>query len=199
MIKTPPYHLVHDNIRRLRRNIIDNLKREAYTYFICLGDERQEAVVVTLAAAEAVAGGIEGHAGDDSEVYFTVSGEGTAAWLHDAEGTGTKVVGAGVKAKFHFCVACDAGQEDGLAGKGILRFCRNGIRRCHVSEQAVRIHFVGQRVVEHDGAGGGKPRVCRKTAYNGKRRFVQFILGETALNLSYCFSKFTFSHIHSSG
>ena len=89
---------------------------EAYADFVCVRGFRQEAVVVALAATEAVAGLVEGHARHYCNVDVIVSGICFARWSHYPVMSGNKVVGVSVNAYFHVLAVNDTWQEHRLAG-----------------------------------------------------------------------------------
>lgn len=91
------------------------LEAEAYSDFVCLGGFRQEAVIIALAATEAVALLVESHAGHYGHVDTAVVGVDFARWFHYPVMSGGKVGWCCVDAQLHVGVAGDAWQQHRLA------------------------------------------------------------------------------------
>lgn len=101
----------------------------------------QEAVVIAFAAAEAVVMAVEGDAGNEGEVDAAVVGKELADGFADAVGAGTEVVRTGVVAEFEGVVGEYGGEYE-------VFFTAPAF------DEGVGAHFVGEGVVEQQGAGG---------------------------------------------
>lgn len=101
----------------------------------------QEAVVIAFAAAEAVVMAVEGDAGNEGEVDAAVVGKELADGLADAVGAGAEVVRTGVVAEFEGVVGEYGGEYEVFFTAPVF-------------DEGVGAHFVGEGVVEQQGAGG---------------------------------------------
>lgn len=105
------------------------------------GELGQEAVVVAFASAEAVVEVVEGDAGNEGEVDAAVVGKELADGLADAVGAGAEVVRTGVVAEFEGVVGEYGGEYEVFLAAPAF-------------DEGVGAHFVGEGVVEQQGAGG---------------------------------------------
>lgn len=109
-------HAVHVYVVVVGGYVGKFLEVEADAYLEGLRYFGQEAVVVALAATEAVAVLVEGHARHYCNVDVLVSGICFARWSHYPVMSGNKVVGVSVNAYFHVLAVNDTWQEHRLAG-----------------------------------------------------------------------------------
>lgn len=140
----------------------------------------QKAIIVALAASEAMALVVEGHAGNEGKVDSGIIGKERAGWLGDSVGLGhDKIVGASEEAQLHICVIYDT-RQDTLTTHGL-----------DVSE---RRHFVGKRCVEQNrlrrvGSADGVGQLCKRGT-----RCCDDVLREPSFFLSYRFSYLLLCH-----
>lgn len=113
----------------------------------CLAESWEEAVIISLAATEACAGGVEGYAGDEDEFGF---GEGYGLALcgvgfHDAALGGAESVEVGDSPEGDFFeVICAGGHDEGEAsvedglpvGAEIGFLLEQGVKACDGLESA---------------------------------------------------------------
>lgn len=72
----------------------------------------QKAIIVALAASEAMALVVEGHAGNEGNIDSGIIGKERACWLGDSVGLGhDKIIGASEEAQLHVCVIYDTRQD----------------------------------------------------------------------------------------
>ena len=132
---------VHGDVGGLGgQGLIEELEVEAEADLVG-GELGQEAVVVAFAAAEAVVEVVEGDAGNEGEVDAAVVGKELADGLADAVGAGAEVVRTGVVAEFEGVVGEYGGEYEVFLAAPAF-------------DEGVGAHFVGEGVVEQQGAGG---------------------------------------------
>src|SRR5574344_518373 len=100
----------------LSGNIIEELKRKAYTYFINTRVKQwQKPVVIPLPPAKTMTILVESHSRDYRHVDSLVVGEQPATWLHNPESAFPQVVITSIFAQHHLSLSRHLGQHHRLS------------------------------------------------------------------------------------